>query len=164
MVEDGREMAAQIDTHRASWLAIGIVTLGVAAIIALSRTGAFATSPEQHLLAVMGSARYQQTPAQGPFTGAEATAVMGSCVLDLTHAQMSPGAEAVVELFALMGSVTIRVPNDWTVDARAVPVMGSVHDQRWVTRNADGGAPAASVPPRLVLRGVVMMGGVIIKS
>jgi hypothetical protein len=92
------------------------------------------------------------------------TALMGSCVLDLRHAQMSPGTEAIVDVFAMMGSVVIRVPDGWTIDTHAVPVMGSVRDDRWPARKIGADTSTAADSPRLVLRGLVMMGSIFVKS
>jgi len=157
------KMAEQNATARATWIAIALVLLGVVAVATLSSRRGFSSDGASHprLAALMGSA--QRTSESETFTGAEMTAMMGSCSLDLTRAKMAPGAEAIVDIFAMMGSVTIRVPDGWTVDTRAIPVMGGIRDNRWPSENA---APAtmASSQPHLVLRGLVMMGSLFIKS
>jgi hypothetical protein len=95
------------------------------------------------------------------FAGADLTAVMGGCEIDLRHASIAPGTEAVIEVFAFWGGIDIKVPEDWTVVSKVFPLMGGVDDR---TR-----APLA--PPdrphqqkRLVVRGIVVMGGVGIKN
>jgi hypothetical protein len=77
---------------------------------------------------------------------------------------MQPGAEATVDIFAMMGSVTIRVPDGWTIDTHAVPVMGSIRNDSWPAAQRDPATPVAPDAPRLVLRGLVMMGSIFIKS
>jgi predicted membrane protein len=90
------------------------------------------------------------------FRGADTTAFMGGCELDLRDALMSTGELAVVDVFVLMGGVTIFVPPHWTVSQQVVPLMGGVHDK------------THSVPSNpaqhLLVRGTVVMGGVEISN
>jgi hypothetical protein len=105
-------------------------------------------------LAIMGGvARRSSSPA---FVGADLTAVMGGCEIDLRQASIAPGTEAVVDVFAFWGGIDIKVPEDWTVVARAMPLMGAVEDK---TR-----APQGAAVKRLIVRGIVLMGGVVIKN
>lgn len=90
------------------------------------------------------------------FRGADLTAVMGGCEIDLRQASIAPGTEAAIEVFAFWGGIDIKVPDDWTVVTRAMPLMGGVEDK---TR-----APQGAPLKRLVVRGVVIMGGVSIKN
>jgi hypothetical protein len=156
-------MADQKGSGRATWLVIAIVLLGVVILGNLpNRRGQASGGDHPRLAALMGSA--QRTSDTKAFTGAEMTAMMGSCSLDLTHAQIAPGAEAIIDVFAMMGSVTIRVPDGWTVDTRAMPVMGGIRDERWLMPTAASDASSSAPQPRLVLRGLVMMGSIFIKS
>jgi predicted membrane protein len=90
------------------------------------------------------------------FRGAEMTAVMGGCELDLRDALMSTGELAVIDVFAVMGGVTIFVPPHWTVSQEVEAIMGGVHDK------------TQSVPSNpaqhLLVRGTVVMGGVEISN
>lgn len=90
------------------------------------------------------------------FRGAEMTAFMGGCELDLRDALMSSGELAVVDVFAVMGGVKIFVPPHWTVSQEVVALMGGVHDK------------THSVPSNpaqhLLVRGTVVMGGVEISN
>jgi predicted membrane protein len=90
------------------------------------------------------------------FRGAETTAFMGGCELDLRDALMSTGELAVVDVFVVMGGVVIFVPPHWTVSQEVVPLMGGVHDK------------THSVPSNpaqhLLVRGTVVMGGVEISN
>ena len=96
-----------------------------------------------------------------------------------------------VEVFVTMGRATVRIPNHWVVDLSALPVMGSVDEDRFTSltdeitaeledaerENGDekaadvkpadvkpAQAPAAGPAPRLRLRGFVMMGKVEVTS
>jgi predicted membrane protein len=90
------------------------------------------------------------------FRGADATAFMGGCELDLRDALMSSGELAVVDVFVLMGGVNIFVPTNWTVSQEVVPLLGGVHDK---TRSVPSN-PAQ----HLLVRGTVVMGGVEISN
>jgi predicted membrane protein len=90
------------------------------------------------------------------FQGGDLTAIMGGCEIDLRHASIA-GTEAVIDVFAFWGGIEIRIPEDWTVVPRITPLMGGFEDK---TR------PSATGPAgkRLVLRGIVIMGGVGVKN
>jgi predicted membrane protein len=90
------------------------------------------------------------------FRGAETTAFMGGCELDLRDALMSSGELAVVDVFVVMGGVNIFVPPNWTVSQEVVPLLGGVHDK---TRSVPSN-PAQ----HLLVRGTVVMGGVEISN
>jgi predicted membrane protein len=97
------------------------------------------------------------------FRGGEITALMGGAQLDLRQATIPPGEEAAFDIFIVMGGCEIFVPTTWTVSTPLVPVMGGIDDKRLPPLPGGddfGGKPA----PRLVLRGLIMMGGIEIKS
>jgi hypothetical protein len=84
------------------------------------------------------------------FRGGEATVMLGSCEINLRHAAPAE-REAVLDVFVFWSSVNIRVPEDWTVTARASALLGAVADK---TRR-----PTTSTK-RLVVKGLAIMGGV----
>jgi predicted membrane protein len=88
------------------------------------------------------------------FLGGELTAFMGGCEIDLRNAGIN--GEAVIDVFAMWGGIEIRVPENWTVIGRVTPIMGGFEDK---TR-----APQGASTHRLVIRGVVIMGGVEVKN
>jgi putative Mn2+ efflux pump MntP len=105
-------------------------------------------------LAIMcGVARRSSSQA---FQGADLTAVMGGCEIDLRQASIAQGVDAIIDVFAFWGGIDIKVPEDWTVVTRAMPLMGGVEDK---TR-----APQTPTGKRLVIRGIVVMGGVSVKN
>jgi predicted membrane protein len=105
-------------------------------------------------IAIMsGVVRRSTTPT---FEGADLTAIMGGCEIDLRQASIAPGTEAVIDVFAFWGGIDLKVPEDWLVIARAVPIMGGVEDKTHI--------PASPAAKTLVIRGVVIMGGVAIKN
>jgi hypothetical protein len=92
------------------------------------------------------------------FQGADLTAIMGGCEIDLRQASIVPGTEAVIDVFAFWGGIDIKVPDDWTVISRAVPLMGGIDDK---TRPPQ---PAPALEKRLIISGIVLMGGVVVKN
>ena len=109
-------------------------------------------------------------------------AVMGKSSLDLRQVTLAPGEVMTVDVFVTMGNATVRIPDDWVVDASALPVMGAIEEERFPRPSrssapeaskdnqvgppaeADPSSPAAGPAPRLRLRGFVMMGKVAVTS
>lgn len=89
------------------------------------------------------------------FRGGEITAVMGGAELDCRTARLENG-RAVIDLFVWWGGVEFRVPEDWQVVNEGFVIMGAIEDK-------SKAQPAGPVQT-LVLRGMVVMGGVEIKN
>jgi hypothetical protein len=113
------------------------------------------------LFAVMGESK-RSINGQS-FRGGEMTAIMGGCVLDLRQATMAPGEQATIDVFALMAGHEIWVPTGWTVVSHVLPFMGGVDDKRLPAAES-AAPPPFDARPQLMLRGFIMMGGLIIKS
>jgi hypothetical protein len=88
------------------------------------------------------------------FKRATLAAFMGGIEFDLRPA-VTVGGQAVVEVFVLMGGLEITVPPDWTVTNEALVIMGGIDDR-------SSGTPGAT--QILVIRGLILMGGVEIKT
>ncbi len=114
---------------------------------------AAATDAALHSFAFMSG--YELRSTSQSFRGGDLGAVMGGVTLDLTQAKIA-GEEAVIEVFAWWGGIEIRVPPDWAVVSQVTPLMGGYEDK---TR------PSSAAPAhRLVLRGLVVMGGVEVRN
>jgi len=109
------------------------------------------------LFAVMAESR--RTSNDNPFRGAEMTAVMGGCHLDLRQATIAPGETAEINVLGIMAGHEIWVPSGWTVAIEVTPVLGGVDDKRLPTVE-----PPPSPRPVLRLRGLALMGSVVIKN
>ena len=79
--------------------------------------------------AIMGNAERDGVGAD--VRSGRVAAVMGRSSLDLRQVQLGPGEEMVVDVFVTMGRATVRIPDHWVVDASALPVMGSVEEERF---------------------------------
>jgi hypothetical protein len=128
---------------------------------------------------VMGNS---STKVTGDVRRGRVAAVMGKSSLDLRQVTLRPGDVMTVDVFVTMGRATVRIPDGWVVDSGALPVMGSVDEERFPPsapgtpddqlkdeQAAAGPPPAppaatATNPPRLRLRGFVMMGKVEVRS
>jgi predicted membrane protein len=101
--------------------------------------------------AVMSGANVQNSAVN--FRGGELTAVMGGIELDLRGAQLQQ--DATLNVFAMWGGISIKVPQDWTVMSQGVPLLGGIDDKT---------VPPAMPGKRLVIQGYAIMGGVEIKN
>lgn len=90
------------------------------------------------------------------FQGGFLAVTLGGVELDLRHAELAPEG-AILELRVLMGGVDVRVPDHFQVQSEVAPMLGGVDD----TSRHD---PRVQGPPRLILRGSVMFGGVTIRN
>ena len=96
----------------------------------------------------------QRRVASPAFKKADLTAIMGGIELDLRQAG-TEGGEAVVDVFVMWGGIEITVPPDWAVSNQVTPIMGGAEDKSTGTQQARH---------RLIVKGVVIMGGVDIKT
>lgn len=101
--------------------------------------------------AILGG--YERRVNAPHFRGGEITAVMGGCELDMRASSID--AEAVINVFAMWGGVTIKCPPDWTVILQGTAIMGGFEEK-------------TIAPPdnskRLIIRGYAIMGGVEVRN
>jgi hypothetical protein len=131
-----------------------------------------ATRAEGDLRAVADMGRRTITVPSTPLTRGDLVVIMGENSLDLRQAAVAPGSTLTITVFGLMGTGIVTVPEGWVVDVQAVPVMGNVSDRRAID-DWSGGRPgpatpdaagADAAPPRLVLRGTMIMGRLVVRS
>lgn len=103
------------------------------------------------VVAVLGG--FERRVTSQDFRGAEVTAIMGGCALDLRTASIRD--EATVSVFAFWGGLTLKVPPDWTVILEGTPILGAFEEK-------------TIAPPhngkRLIVRGYAIMGGVEVRN
>lgn len=88
------------------------------------------------------------------FRGGEVTAIAGGCELDMRGASIN--GEAVLNVFALFGGISIKCPPDWTVVMHGTPILGGFEEKV--------AAPPPGVSKRLVVTGYAIMGGVEVRN
>jgi predicted membrane protein len=113
------------------------------------------------MFSVLGGS--QRASNDKPFRGGDITSIIGGTQLDLRQATIEPGHEAAINVFAMMGGHEIWVPAGWNVVSEVMPILGGVEDKRLPPIETAPRATTEGVP-RLVLRGVVLMGGLVIKN
>ena len=88
--------------------------------------------------------------------GGKIDAILGGGVIDLREADIQED-EIVINIFALMGGIEIKVPENWHVNVQVSPLLGAIENK---TSFLDRGKPAR----KLTIRGTAIMGGVEIKN
>jgi hypothetical protein len=110
-----------------------------------------------HLVAILAGTK--RAVHERPFRGASMTSILGGCELDLRHADIPPGTDAVIEVFGLFGGHEMNVPDAWTVVSQVTCIAAGVDDQRGIapTPNTDPN------PRRLVIKGILLFSGLTIR-
>jgi len=103
------------------------------------------------VVAVLGG--FERRITSQDFRGAEITAIMGGCALDMRNASIQ--GEAVINVFAFWGGITLKCPPDWTVILEGTPILGGFEEKTIVA--PDSGK-------RLIVRGYAIMGGVEVRN
>ena len=115
-------------------------TFGLPGVIDTQASGRRATAT-----GVMGRA---QTTVPGDVRNGRVAAVMGRSMLDLRQVNLAPGEAMTVDVFVTMGRATVRIPDHWVVDTSALPVMGSVDEDRFTSISDDITAELESTKER----------------
>jgi predicted membrane protein len=97
----------------------------------------------------------EQSNSSKRFSGGSVSAVLGGHDLDLREADMPDHGEAVLDIFAFMGGVEIKVPREWTVVVDASAFLGGFENKT---------SPHQHGLKTLRITGSAVMGGVEIKA
>ena len=103
------------------------------------------------LTAILGG--FQRKITTQDFRGGDITSVMGGVDLDMRTASLN--GTAVLNVFALMGGISLKVPTDWTVELEGTPILGGF-DEKTMQPKDPG--------KHLVVRDTVIMGGLEIRN
>lgn len=95
---------------------------------------------------------FERSVTSQKFRGGDITAIFGGCALDMRNASIEN--EAVIDVFAFMGGITIKVPTDWTVVMHGTPILGGFEEK---TMRQAG-------PKRLIVTGYAIMGGIEVRN
>lgn len=121
---------------------------------AISTDGADSVDHQSVITAVAVLSGVTRGSSSPRFRGGELTAFMGGCEIDLRQAAIA--GEAVLDVFAMWGGIEIRVPENWQVVGRVTPLLGGFDDKTRPSKDA--------TTQTLIVRGVVIMGGIEIKN
>jgi predicted membrane protein len=92
------------------------------------------------------------------FQGGQANAVFGGFDLDLRESKME-GERAVIDVFCFCGGGELRVPEDWNVILKVVPIFGGTDD-----KSRRGLGDPARPKKDLLVTGFILFGGLGIKN
>ena len=91
--------------------------------------------------------------------GGKITAIMGGGTIDLREADIQED-EVVIDAFALMGGIEIKVPTTWEVNMQGTPLLGGMDNKAsFHPANGKDIRPGKS-HKKLTLKGMAIMGGV----
>ena len=131
----------------------GFIALALAATLLLGVPGFNGQALAPGGTVASAAARVETPTKTGADRSTPLVALLTQSTLDLRHLTPAPGEEVIVDLFVTAGRARVRVPAHWMVNSGALPLIGSVVDERSRTSTA-------GVPPRLILRGFVLVGKV----
>jgi len=89
------------------------------------------------------------------YKGGKSTAIFGGVTIDLRDAKIKN--EATLEVFALCGGIELKIPREWKVQHRVVPILGGIESKSHSEKITDKS-------PILYITGTVALGGVEVKS
>jgi len=94
------------------------------------------------------------------FRGGKAVSIFGGVELDFREANLDD--EAVLEINCIFGGVEIRVPDNWHVHSRSMPILGGFEDK---TRERIVIDPTGTSNRKtLIITGTIVFGGVEVKN
>jgi len=137
----------------------GVHRVGMSPVVEIHPSGDSARSQEAssndtiNVVAVLGGVEHRNSSQD--FQGGNVSAILGGCDLDLRKASIA-GNQAVLDVLAFWGGVEIKVPEDWTVNVKGTPVLGSFNDRTH--------PPREGATKTLIVQGAAIMGGVEIKN
>ena len=105
-----------------------------------------------NISAILGGGEYHYSNKK--LKGGKISAIMGGCEIDLRDSDFE-GEELIINIFALMGGIEIRIPQSWDVVLEGTPILGGMSDQ---TKTLNGSKK------KLIITGEAIMGGVEIKN
>jgi predicted membrane protein len=145
-----------------AWIAVGVVVMWgslVARKLVPSKSDAN-DDPKTSLSENVVFGGIERRLTTKDFRGGVATAIFGGIELDLSEADMQQD-EARLEVNAIFGGVELRVPYNWQVVSRGIPVFGGFVDKTRVRDTVNGADSKRKV---LVLTGSAIFGGVDVKN
>ncbi len=114
-----------------------------------------------NLMAILGGGDHNYTSKS--LKGGRIFAFMGGGKLNLTEADMLEDS-MVIDVFAMMGGVEIKVPIGWQVTMHGIPILGGM-DNKTSSISDDDKAAARPTPGKsLIIKGIAIMGGVEVKN
>lgn len=92
------------------------------------------------------------------FKGGKITNIFGGSTIDMSEAKLAPGINTL-EVLCIFGGSKMLIPSDWKVKVDVVSIFGGISDKRKISAQTD-----SQSAPELVLKGLVLFGGMDLKS
>lgn len=89
--------------------------------------------------------------------GGKITNIFGGSTIDLSSAKLESGL-IVIDLLCIFGGSKLIIPSEWRIKTEVTTIFGGISDKRKITQTLPENAP------ELVLKGLVLFGGIDIKS
>ena len=106
--------------------------------------------------AILGGGKFNIPSKQ--FKGGKVFAILGGCVINLRDADFKEES-IVIDTFAMMGGIEVRVPLNWEVSMQGVPILGGMED-----KTLSGSDAGQAKNKQLIIKGTSIMGGVEVKN
>lgn len=114
-----------------------------------------------NLSLILGGGEHFYTSQQ--LKGGKISAIMGGANIDLRRADMA-GNEMTLDIFCLMGGIDLRIPDNWQLNIKVLPVLGGVENRTYRGDvSADSGFHDVT-KKTLHITGMAIMGGVEVKN
>ncbi len=145
----------QIFTHISFWPVI-LILVGIWFLFRAGKEPTVVDKDSLNLVALF-SGNSSRVVSQG-FNGGSSVSMFGGSEVDLRDAKLS-GGEAKFDVFAMFGGTEIRVPENWEIVTKGLPLFGGMDDKT--------NAPAREGevdPPTLMINYLALFGGVEVKN
>jgi hypothetical protein len=116
---------------------------------------AWSSGPGLNEVAIFGGGKRQINSPD--FQGGQITAIFGGVDLDLREAGIAADS-AVIEVNALFGGASIRIPDNWSTVVQGMGIFGGFDDK---TLHPDPRAPGTK---HLIVKGAAVFGGVAVRN
>ncbi len=162
-----------IFAHQEGWLEIEVWDLFFPGVLLLfggqmvfrslsaprAKVAGLADEPDAYVRSFAVMAGNEVRSSSSAFRGGDLGAFMGGVVLDLRGAKLE-GDRATIDAVAMWAGIEIKVPDDWRVVSEVMPLMAAFEDKTKPATERSESAPTKT----LVVRGVVVMGGIEVKN
>ncbi len=101
--------------------------------------------------------------ASDQFKGGKIAAFMGGGIIDLRDADIQID-DAVIDAFAFMGGIEIRIPRHWQVNIQGTPILGGIENKTVVMSKEELAAHPEKAIKKLTIKGMFIMGALEVKN
>ncbi len=119
------------------------------------------SSDNFNLSFILGGGEYRFTSDQ--FKGGKLAAFMGGGTIDLRDADIQIDY-AVIDVFAFMGGIEIRIPRHWYVNMQGTPILGGIDNKTVVMSQEERAAHPEKAIKKLTIKGMAIMGSIEVKN